>query len=110
MRCHSKITQLLRVIISVICMTLTVPAFAASKPSAMPTDELTFLTLSDFHFDPFISCHNAVPCPLIQKLNASPYEKWPAIFKAYSKDAPQYRQDSNYTLLTSALIAAKKTA
>ena len=86
------------------------PVFAAAKAVAERADEMTFLTLSDIHFDPFISCHNAVPCSLIQKLNAASYEKWPLIFKANAKDAPEYRQDSNYTLLTSALVAAKKTA
>lgn len=110
MWCDRKINQILRLILGVMLVTLTVPAFAAAKAASLRTDEMTFLTLSDFHFDPFISCHNAIPCPLIQKLNAASSEKWPAIFKANSKDAPEYRQDSNYTLLTSALVAAKKTA
>lgn len=110
MRCHSKITQLCRLILSVIMLTLTVPAFATAKAAAERTDEMTFLTLADFHFDPFVSCRNAVPCPLIKKLIAAPSEKWQVILKMNGKETPEYRQDSSYTLLTSALAAAKKTA
>lgn len=71
-----------------------------------------FLTMSDIHFDPFIACYGPKkrPCPLIQELRKAPASAWSAILSKTDKASPQYRQDTNYTLLTSGLAAAKKAA
>ncbi len=69
-----------------------------------------FISIADIHFDPFIACYNvaAKPCPLIQQLRETPTNKWAAIFSENEKLPSQYRQDTNYPLLASALAASKK--
>lgn len=71
-----------------------------------------FLTLSDIHFDPFISCYSIKekPCPLIRKLQNTPANQWSSIFSAMHIEPAQYGQNSNYTLYHSALAATKKAA
>lgn len=69
-----------------------------------------FLTLSDIHFDPFIACHETTPCPVIQKLREAQSNEWPMILAKYDTEFPRYRQDSNYHLLRSSLIAAKRAS
>lgn len=66
------------------------------------------LTLSDIHFDPFISCQNAIPCPLIQKLRSASVEQWRPLLTQYETSKPRYRIDTNIVLLTSTLRAAQK--
>src|SRR5690348_394025 len=66
-----------------------------------------FLTLSDLHFDPFLSCHEK-PCPLIENLRTKPVTEWRAIFSSQDRSVPTYGKDSNYSLLTSSLLAAQK--
>jgi sphingomyelin phosphodiesterase acid-like 3 len=70
----------------------------------------TFLSLTDIHFDPFISCHHVTPCPLIQKLRDSQASEWSSILFQYDKEKPQYKLDSNYSLFLAALNSAKKIA
>lgn len=77
-------------------------AFAAPKA--------TFLTLSDIHFDPFLSCLKKAPCPLITKLKKAPASEWPALLAEYDHIKPAYRQDTGYLLLKSTLAAASATA
>lgn len=96
--------------IKVVCVfifLLLTPVSYAKKTQT--NDELPFLTLADFHFNPFISCHETEPCPLILKLKQASTDEWAGIFEKYDKEAPQYRQDTNYALLKSSLAAAKKT-
>jgi sphingomyelin phosphodiesterase acid-like 3 len=67
-------------------------------------NEGTFLILSDLHFDPFADLDPKT----FGRLNSRPVQDWPAIFK--SSDAQKISadgMDSNYTLLVSALDAAK---
>lgn len=68
-----------------------------------------FLVFSDIHFDPFNSCNDQVPCPLIQKLQQSDVSKWSALLSTDSS-MPNYRQNTNYFLLMSSLNAAQKIA
>lgn len=78
--------------------------------NAQPDRTINFLSLADIHFDPFISCHHNVPCPVIQKLKNANAKEWSTILSEYDKNAPRYRQDTNYPLLVSTLTAAKKIA
>ncbi len=69
-----------------------------------------FLALADIHFDPFLSCRNRIPCPLIEKLRRVPSNQWSALLSRYDTTPPQYRFDTSYPLLTSALDASRKAA
>lgn len=82
-------------------------AFAAPEKSA---DKVNFLALGDIHFDPFVSCGLAKPCPLIEKLRAAPAREWSSLLRQYDLSSQQYGEDSNYTLLVSSLAAAKHAA
>jgi len=87
--------------------------FAANPISHLPetpsaSSSIHFLSLADIHFDPFISCQNKVPCPLVEKLRQAPANQWAMILAKYDTALPQDKQDSNYPLLVSALQAAKK--
>ncbi|MBX3709230.1 MAG: metallophosphoesterase [Gammaproteobacteria bacterium] len=78
--------------------------------SSNTSKEIRFITISDIHFDPYLSCKNATPCPLIKKLrNASP-DQWENLLTEYDTNAPKYLQDSNYILLASLLSAARQAA
>lgn len=92
------------VIITIVLNFFSVAAFAAEDNTA------NFLSLSDIHFDPFVSCHGKIPCPLIMSLRKSAASEWPKILAADANEVPQYRQDTTYPLLLSALNASKKTA
>lgn len=76
-----------------------------------PTD-FQFLSLSDIHFDPFISCYleKARPCPLIQKLVQAPASAWPAILKTNDTAPPMYGLDTGTPLFTKSLAQAKAAA
>jgi sphingomyelin phosphodiesterase acid-like 3 len=70
-----------------------------------------FLSLSDIHFDPFITCDKGLPtCPLIDKLQQAPANTWQAILIAADTKPAQYKQDSNYPLLVSTLQALHAVA
>lgn len=103
---YQQVKHICWLVLSACFFALAMPAYAEGSSA----DEGTFLTLTDFHFDPFLVCHNTVPCPVIKKLQSSPSKEWSTIFEAYEKAAPQYRQDTNYNLLVTSLAAAKKTA
>lgn len=61
----------------------------------------TFLILSDIHFDPFADRR------LVPKLDAAPAKEWKRIFESSGKKRnPSYGDDSNYTLLRSAIQEA----
>lgn len=74
--------------------------------------QTSFLVLTDIHFDPFTACYDKAtqPCPMIKKLQAAPASEWPAILAEEDTKAPVYREDTNNTLLTSSLLAAKQAA
>jgi sphingomyelin phosphodiesterase acid-like 3 len=80
-----------------------VPALAVEKTA-------NFLCLADIHFNPFAACGNQHPCVLILKLRAAPVMQWANLLAQYDTAPPHSRQDTNYTLLTAALAAAKKIA
>lgn len=85
-------------------------AYANAADTLKLSQEMQILSLSDIHFDPFIACQNQTSCPLIQALRAAPASAWPAILSKHDASKPEYRQDSDYTLLVSALAAAKQAA
>ena len=99
---------------SLIClfvMFVVIPVQAETHPSSQQVSTTyPFLTLADIHFDPFLGCHRVSPCPLIQKLQRADVSEWPAILKAGDNDPPQYKQDTNYALLTTSLAAVKAEA
>jgi sphingomyelin phosphodiesterase acid-like 3 len=67
-----------------------------------------FITVADLHFDPFTSCSTMTPCPIIVALENTPSSQWKAILKVLDTKAPQYQQDTNFTLLETALAGFKK--
>lgn len=84
----------------------------ANNAMAEAPSSLTFLSLSDIHFDPFIGCYaqKQKPCPLILKLKNAPVTAWPALLAAGDQVKPAYRQDAGYPLLMASLAAAKSAA
>lgn len=86
--------------------------FVPEKAFSMTQNEeqhpFYFLSLADIHFNPFISCRNAIPCPLIQKLNQAPSRQWAKILITYDTEAQRYTEDTHYQLFKSTLMAAKK--
>lgn len=97
--------KLIKIVLLLACFCTLAYASQPENPN-----NIQFVTLADIHFDPFIACHRQVPCPLINELREAPASAWPAIFSAHRADTPQYRQDTNYDLLTSAMTAAKQAA
>ncbi|HSW71024.1 MAG TPA: hypothetical protein VLH77_03485, partial [Gammaproteobacteria bacterium] len=89
-----------RKIYLLICLFL----FSLAIPASAQTTE-QFLTLSDLHFDPFLSCQKQ-PCPLIQKLESAPISQWQSIFSKEDHSVSAYGKDSNYELILSSLKAA----
>jgi sphingomyelin phosphodiesterase acid-like 3 len=70
---------------------------------------VTFLSIADIHFDPYIACHNEKPCPLIEALSAAPYQQWSQIFRRFSsKRSIRYGQDTPNALFQSLLTSLKK--
>ncbi len=94
----------------VACFLFSDVIFAAPEQRLAPDSTFHFLNLTDIHFDPFVSCENKTPCPLIQQLQHAPSEQWEMILASNDKSSPRYRQDTNNPLLISALTTAKKTA
>lgn len=84
-----------------LCITTSV-AYAADDKSIN-----YFLSLSDIHFDPFTNCKGKPkPCELIQKLRENSATQWPQILALYDRQLPQFKQNTNYVLLTSMFQAA----
>ncbi len=69
--------------------------------------KFNFLALSDIHFDPFITCKKQ-PCPLIQKLRTAPAQQWAAVLAEQGAPLSTLMEDTNYPLLTNALVATGK--
>ena len=84
-------------------------SFAFKDPSK---ESLRFITLADIHFDPFSACRNAnmAPCTAIKALQKADVSEWSEILARYDTEVQQYRFDTNYSLLTSTLNAAKQMA
>jgi sphingomyelin phosphodiesterase acid-like 3 len=83
-------------------------AFSASSHSKQTA--ANFLTLADIHFDPFLSCRDVKPCPLIEKLRQAEPSEWPQLFATFDKAMPTYGEDTNYPLFIAGLAAAKHAA
>jgi len=69
-------------------------------------NERTFLILTDIHFDPFTGTDPRG----VEALASNPVEKWHRILESHAgRDLPPAGSDTNYTLLVSALEAARGT-
>src|SRR5579871_5438950 len=99
-----------RFVILIIFAYFTCTPLFATVSSAINNNLANFLVLADIHFDPFVSCKNVKPCPLIEKLRQANASEWPKLLAVYDDESPRYRQDTNYPLLISALSAAKRAA
>lgn len=97
--------QALKMGISIVLYLFISTGFATES-----NQSVQFLSLADIHFDPFINCQQKTPCLVIEKLRTSSSSAWPALLAAYDSNVPARRQDTSYSLLTSALAAAKKAA
>src|SRR3990167_2330784 len=87
--------------------------FFIQSHAARENDLLRFISISDIHFDPFITCYRektGKPCPLIGKLQRAPIEEWAELFMQYDTDPPYYKLNTNYPLLNFALTVAKNIA
>lgn len=69
-----------------------------------------FLSVTDIHFDPFITCNSITPCPIIEKLQNTPGSLWRFVLSKEANNPPAFGQDSNYQLFESALTEIKNTA
>ncbi|MHB1220757.1 MAG: metallophosphoesterase [Gammaproteobacteria bacterium] len=85
--------------------------FSAYAEESVQPDNIYFLGLADIHFDPFVNCDSSGGrCPLIAKLKTAPVNEWPNLLAAAHINSSHIGQDTNYTLLRSALIKASKKA
>lgn len=83
-------------------------AYAEENP---PPENVYFLGLADIHFDPFVNCDSSGGrCPLIAKLKNASASEWPRLLAAAHIQASHRGQDTNYSLLQSALMKASKEA
>ena len=64
----------------------------------------TFIAIADIHFNPFYGCEESV-CPIINRLQAAPVEKWNKLLKQYDNKKPIYNKNTNYILFQSMLNA-----
>lgn len=93
----------------IISLNFSYPAWAAT-PSFLPAaGTASFVSVTDIHFNPFYSCHKNKRCPLISKLAVAPAIEWPKILGQYDTQPPQYKEDTNYTLLKSTLQQLSQT-
>lgn len=76
-----------------------------SSPAPAPTKGATWLAVSDIHFDPFAGSGG----PLTDKLAATDPSGWAAILAKTGDPPSGYGQDTNYTLLASALASMART-
>jgi sphingomyelin phosphodiesterase acid-like 3 len=85
------------------------PVFAfAAGPQAENT--ANFLSMSDIHFNPFESCDNKIPCPLVKTLQQTSSDQWSSVLGKYQVKPSSYGTDTNYPSLKSALTEASKRA
>lgn len=89
-----------RILLTIISLLLAIQCYAA--------DTVSFLALSDIHFDPFIACKNTStrPCPLAKRLQSAPVREWHRILEGDGAKTA-YRQDTNFLLLQTSLSEAK---
>lgn len=71
---------------------------------------ISFLTIADIHFDPFVGCASKVPCPLSEKLLESDVKNWPQLLSQMDKIQVGLGKDTNWPLLVSTLTTAKEVA
>ena len=90
------------VIFSIICLVTFNNLFAASAPGK-------FISMTDIHFNPFLNCKaDQSSCPLIDKLQKADYQSWGGILKQNDNQTlSTYRQNTNFALFESALLAIK---
>lgn len=78
--------------------------------SAVYAAASNFISISDIHFNPFLSCQTA-PCPLIKNLSAAPASQWQAVFiREGQYRFSHYQEDTDYALLQSALSSLQASA
>lgn len=83
-------------------------AILSAQLHAASTNDTYILTLSDIHFDPFAYCYNKVPCPIINKLQQADVKSWANVLQNLNQQMPQFKEDTNYTLLNSSLENMKR--
>lgn len=89
--------------IALMSLVMNQGAFATPKTDL----DAHFLSMTDIHFDPFLSCKNDATC--VKDLNAKTSDQWTDVFIQHA--APQaYGTDTSYTLLESALNDAQLEA
>ena len=82
------------------------PQIMANTGVSFGPNESAFLILTDIHFNPFSDPDGAI----VDKLFASPVEKWQAILEASANQIPSPDgADTNYPLFAAALNAAKNS-
>lgn len=91
-------------------ITLAICIAVSLSQTAIATnrDDINFLTLSDIHFNPFLSCDNKIPCPLIVELKDAPVAKWPEILQDDDNAKPAFLEDTNTVLMNTALEKANE--
>ncbi len=72
--------------------------------SSLQADDRQFLVISDIHFNVF----NGLDKVTFRKLAGMDVADWPLFFEKLNQPVVQLGQDSNYTLMVSALAAAAK--
>ncbi|WP_162920442.1 metallophosphoesterase [Candidatus Fukatsuia symbiotica] len=76
-----------------------------------PEKTVTFITISDLHFNPFYNCDiKNDTCLIIDKLQAAPTSQWKEILERYEQSKQIYNKDTNYFLFHSVLGTLKKRA
>lgn len=86
---------------------LLIPSWSGAEEAPV-----SFLSLSDIHFDPFAGCYSVKqkPCPLLMKLEAAPINEWPTLLQSNDTHKPSFGHDTNYPLFIAALNEAQKAA
>lgn len=68
-----------------------------------------FISISDIHFDPYVSCVSLKSCRLIEKLTKTPISEWDRLLASANKTTQQlYGQDMSYPLLLSFINVLKE--
>ncbi len=96
-------------IVSLLFFIVAQPVFAfAVGPQTESTSY--FLSMSDIHFNPFESCDNKIPCPLVKTLQQTAADQWGSVLGKSQVKPASYGTDTNYPSLKSALSEASKRA
>lgn len=98
------LSQWAKLLLLTSCTLISLPVHADKAPAKL----VTFMTLSDIHFDPFLECVDAPkPCALLNKLRNAPAQNWSDILASHASKTPaKFRDDTNYALLKSTLLEA----